>query len=290
MSKGRGRSFVLTLALLTVLALVGCGSSKPKVSAGQVMQNALAAQAIVTSNHVEITDNASAQGTWNGSALNVSMDGSANGDIDWTNKKMESHVGMNIEYNTVSLQISADVYAVDNYTYTQVFALGMADNWTKSALPFDVWFTQENAQLISSILQSTQAGYLPDEKVGGINCHVMQLTPDITAIQSAIQQMLSQQSSNQSELPSLADLISNLSFKVWVARDTSFITKTEIALSAHVTPEALGKTANGDALDITLSITMQATDFNKPVSIELPAEAQNAQEGGFKLPLNMFGF
>ena len=66
MLKGKGRSFVLILVLLAVLALVGCGSSETKVNADEVVQDALAAQAGVTSSHVEITIDATAEGTLNG--------------------------------------------------------------------------------------------------------------------------------------------------------------------------------------------------------------------------------
>lgn len=284
--KEKGRSFVLILVLLAVLALVGCGSSKTKVSADEVVQDSLAAQAGVTSSHVEITLDATAQGTLSGSALNVALTGTANGDFDWANKKMKAHVTADITYNAYPVPtVTMDMYAVDNCSYTQTTAFGTTDNWTKAALPMDFWFTPDNAQFINSILQSTQAEYLPNEKVDGINCYVVQLTPDI----AAIQQTLSQQSSTDNEVPNLANLVSNLSFKVWVAKDTSFVTKIEIALSAHIPPEVLGETANSGGLDITLTISMQATDFNKSLSIELPAEAQNAKEGSSQSLLNMFG-
>jgi outer membrane lipoprotein-sorting protein len=282
----KARSFVLILVLLSVLALVGCGSSETKVTADQVVKDALAAQAEVSTSHVEITDNASAQGTWNGSALNVSLNGTGNGDIDWANKKMKTHLDQTINYNNMQIPMSADMYVVDNYTYTRMAISILNGDWSKSALPVDLWLTPDNIQFINSILQSTQLESLPEEKVGDINCYVVQLTPDF----AAIQQVLSQQFPNQSVIPNLAKLITSSSFKVWVARKTSYVTKVEIALSAYVTPEVLGKTANDDVLDITLSLTMQVTDSNKPVSIELPAEAQNAKVGGFKLPLNHLGF
>jgi len=286
--KGKGRSFVLMLVLLAVLALVGCGSTETKVSADEVVQDALAAQAGVTSSHVEINLDASAQGKVNGSDLDATLKVAANSDVDWANKKMKAHAGMTIGYNGMPIQISSDMYAVDNYTYSQTTAFGATDNWTKSSLPMDFWFTPDNAQFINSILQSTEAQSLPNEKVGGVNCYVLELHPDI----AAIQQMLSQQSSDVDELPDMANLISNLSFKVWVAKDTSFVTKIEIALSAHVPSEVLGEAANGAGLDITLTMTMEATKFNQSVSVDLPAEAQNAEEeaGGFELPTGMFGF
>jgi hypothetical protein len=280
--KAKARSFVLVLA---VLALVGCGSSETKVSADVVVQDALAAQADVSSSHVEITLTASAEGTMSGSSLNATVDAAANGDIDWANKKMKSHVGMTIGYGSISFQMTADAYAVDNVAYTQWTAMGNTDNWTKSVMPVDFWFTQDNSQFINSLLESIEAESLSNEKVGGVNCYVLQLTPDI----AAIQQMLSQQSSTEEEIPDIASLIQNLSIKVWVAKDTSRVTKIEIVLSAHLTAEALGHTATGDVLDISLTLTMEASNFNKLVSIELPAEAQNAEEGGSILPFDMFG-
>jgi len=285
--KGKGRSFVLILVLLAVLALVGCGSPETKVSADEVVQDALAAQAGVTSSHVDITLDATAQGKLNGAALDASLNAIANGDIDWANKKMKSHLGMTVGYNGMSIQMSSDMYAVDNLTYTQTTMMGMTDNWTKGSLPIDFWFTPDNAQFINGLLQSTEAESLPNEPVGGVNCYVLELHPDI----AAIQQMMSQQSSAEEEMPNMEDIITNLSFKVWVAKDTSYVTKIEIVLSANVPPEVLGGTAGGEGLDISLTITMEATEFNESVSIELPAEAQNAEEGsGSGLPLDMFGF
>ena len=86
-------------------------------------------------------------------------------------------------------------------------------------------------------------------------------------------------------MPDIDSLISNLSIKVWVAKDTSYVTKIEIVLSANVPPEVLGGTAGGEGLDISLTVTMEMTDVNEAVSIELPAEAENAEWGN---PLDMF--
>jgi hypothetical protein len=286
--KGKGRSFVLILVLLAVLALVGCGSSETKVSADQVVQDSLAAQAGVTSSHVEITLDATAQGTLNGSALNVSLNGTVNSDMDWANKKMQGHMGMTAGLSgdlTMTLQITADMYAFDNISYMQLTMMGNTGNWMKDSLPMDFWFTPDNAQFINSLLQSTEAESLPNEKVDGVNCYVLKLNPDF----AAIQQMLTQQASAGEEVPDLASLISNLSIKVWVAKDTSYVTKIEVVLAANIPSEVLGGAAGGEGLAVNLTITMQSSNFNKSVSIQLPAEAQNAEEG-FSLPFDLSGF
>lgn len=289
MLKGKGKSIVLILALVAVLALVGCGSPKTKVSADEVVQDALAAQARVTGSHVEITVDATAQGTANGTQVDVALDGTVKGDVDWASKKMKAHLGMNVGLTspmTFQTQVTGDMYAVDNISYIQLTMMGSTDNWTKASLPMDFWFTQENAQFIDSLLQSSDVESLPDDKVGGVNCYVLDVNPDI----AAIQQMLGQQFSDLDEVPDMSKLISSLSLKVWVAKDTSYVTKIEIVLAATIPSEVLGGSAGGEGLDISLTITMAASNFNKSVSIELPAEAQNATEGGFELPFDVSSF
>jgi len=283
--KEKGRSFLLILVLLAVLALVGCGSSETKVSADKVVQDALAAQAEVSSSSAEITIVATAKGAIGETNLDVSLDGTVTGDMDWANKKMTAHLGMNAGFNGMTFPVSADMYAFDNITYMQLTMMGNTDNWTKDSLPMDFWFTQENAQFIDNLLQSSEAESLPNEKVGGVNCYVLKLTPDI----AAIQQMFSQQSSDEDEMPDMASLISNLSIKVWAAKGTSYVTKIEMELSANIPSEVLGGSAGGEGLDVNLTITMQFSKFNDSVSIQLPAEAQNAEDG-FELPFDISSF
>jgi len=121
--------------------------------------------------------------------------------------------------------------------------------------------------------------------VGGVNCNVLQLKPDY----AALQEMLSQQAGSEEEVPDIASLISDLSIKVWVAKDTSYITKIEIVLAANIPSEVLGGAAGGEGLAVNLTVTMQFSDFDESVSIQLPAEAQNAEEG-FSLPFDISSF
>ena len=284
MLKGKGRSFVLVLVLLAVLALVGCGGgSETKVDADQVVQDALAAQAQVDSSHVEINIVADAEGTLDGDALDASLNATLTGDMDWANKKMQAVLGMNANYNGLAFPISMDVYAVDNCSYIQMKFGTMTDNWTKAEFPMDFWSSQDVEQTfdIDSILQSTEAESLPDQKVNGVSCYVLRLKPDI----AAIQEMLTDQAGIDEEIPDIDSLVESLSIKVWVAKDTSYVTKMEIVLSAHLTGEAMGEPESSDVLEISLTVTMQMTDVNEAVSIELPAEAEDAEWGN---PLDMF--
>ncbi len=288
MLKGKGLSLALVLVLLAVLAMVGCGSSETKVNADEVVQDALAAQAGVTSSHVKIDIVATAKGTLNGEPLDAGLDAALTADVDWANKKMKAVLGMNADYNGLEFPISMNMYAVDNCSYMQVdFAL-IADNWTKSEFPVDFWLGQDqgNEQFIDSILQSTEAESLPSQKVGSVNCYVLQLDPDI----AAMQQMLGEEAAGLEDVPDIDSLISNLSIKVWVAKETSYVTKIEVKLDANIPAEVLGGSAGGEGLAINLTVTMEMTDVNEAVSIGLPAEAENAEFGNPLDMLSSFGF
>lgn len=261
--------------MVAALALAGCGSSETKVSADEVVKDALAAQANVDSNHLVINIDGTVEGTTDGEPLDASLDATLTADVDWTNKKMKAVLGMNANYNGLQFPISMDMYAVDNCSYMQMKFGLMTDNWTKVGLPVDFWASQENQQFLDGILDSTDAESLPSQKVGGVNCHVLQLVPDI----AALQQMMAQQGASVEEMPDIDSLVKDLSVKVWVAKDTSYVTKIEIVLSAHLTGEDMGDPESNDVLDITLTITMEMTDANKGLSIEVPAEAQSADWG-----------
>lgn len=288
MHKGKPTSLVLVLVVVMVaaLALVGCGGSETKVTADEVVQDALAAQAGVETSSLEITIDATVVGTVNDMNLDVSLDGILTGDMDWDNKKMQAHMGMNVGLAgdfTFQTQVTGDMYAFDNVSYMQLTMMGNTDNWSKGSFPADFWLSQDSGQPIDidSILQSTEAELLTSQKVGGVNCHVLQLTPDI----AALQQMLGQEAASLEDMPDIDSLISSLSIKVWVAKDTSYVTKIEVKVDANIPAEVLGGSAGGEGLAINLTVTMEATKFNEAASIELPAEAENAEWGN---PLDMF--
>jgi len=286
--KEKGRSFVLILVILAVLVLVGCGSPETKVSADKVVQDALAAQAEVDTSTMEITIEATAEGTANGMDIGVSLDGLATGTMDWANKKMKGHMGLNVDLTApmaFNTQVTGDMYTFDNISYIKLVFMG-SDNWTKTALPMDFWYTQENEQFIENILQAADAESLPDQKVGSVNCYVLKLNPDYAALQT----MLEQQADTGEEVPDIASLISSLSIKVWVAKDTTYVTKIEVVMDANIPAEVLGGAAGGEGLTVHLSVTMEMTDVNEPVSIELPADAQNAEWGNPLDMLSGFGF
>jgi hypothetical protein len=272
-AKQRGSPLLLALILLGLLAAAGCGGSQePGVSAREIVDNALAAQSGATTSHMETSIKASMSGTLEGAAVNITMSGTASGDVDWANRKAKSHSEMTGTYSGMPVALTAETYAVDNYSYSRVTAFGTTDNWTRTALAATYWSTQTYVQLIDGLLQYADPELQADEQVGGVDCHVLKVKPDY----QDIQEDLGQQYPEIADIPDMENLFDHLSILVWVARDTSFVTRIEIVANAHAAPGELGETASGDSVTVALTLTMEASKINEPVAIAVPAEALNA--------------
>ncbi len=288
MLKKVGRSSVLLLVLLAVLALVGCGGSETKVNADEVVQKALAAQANLKTTRIVLDLEGTAQGNVNGSAFEASVEASVNSAIDQTNKRIHASVSLDVTATGEEPKAEdIEIYVIDNYTYMKAGD----SSWMKQVIEEDFWaslsqslgaLTSDNFQ--TQILSSVDAKYVKEQKVNGVNCYLLELTPDI----SALQQMMTKQpmvADSGIQLPELKNLVKQISFKVWIAKDTSFLTKVEIELNAEITPQTFGlSTDSSDKLTITLKFTADASDFNQTLAIQLPAEAQNATTGSIDLP------
>jgi len=72
----------------------------------------------------------------------------------------------------------------------------------------------------------------------------------------------------------LNEVISDFSINQWIAKDTYFTLKSTI----DITLTSLAWT-----LDITATVVVY--DVNQPVNIELPPEAEDAEESGFPVPI-----
>ncbi len=264
---------MLSAVLLVLATVVGCGGSgKPAISADEIVQNALAAQAAVAISHMQTSVQASLTGTMEGSAINVSLSGQLSGDIDWGNRKAKSHSELTGTYNGMPVTLGAEAYAVDNYSYSQVTFYGTAENWTRTELSGNYWSTETYTQLMYGLLPYADPEREGDEQVGGVDCYVLKLTPNYPEIQ----ENLAGQYPQLASIPDLGSLFDHLSILVWVAQDTSFVTRIEIVAAAHATPQDLGEADNGDSVTASLTLTAEATKINQPVTITVPPEALNA--------------
>ncbi|GAH86292.1 unnamed protein product, partial [marine sediment metagenome] len=129
------------------------------------------------------------------------------------------------------------------------------------------------------LLQGAQVEVIGSETVKGIDCYVFQLTPDMGQLWQTVMQQT--RVAGEEILPEveeifLEEVFRSFSVKQWVAKDTYFITKAEIDMVMELTPEAMGFPEEEGEMTMNITMTLLAYDYNKPISIELPPEAEEA--------------
>jgi glycine betaine/proline transport system substrate-binding protein len=74
----------------------------------------------------------------------------------------------------------------------------------------------------------------------------------------------------------LEDVFQDFSVRQWIAKDTYFLIKAEMDMTLELTPAAMGFPEEEGLVTMDIKMDMLAYDYNQPVSIELPQEAEEA--------------
>lgn len=278
---GKSLSFVLLALIITVC--LACKGTEASLSAEQIMEKATAAQADVRSGVLDLdnlTINFQGKSSGSDTGGTISLDGSCA--IDQANKEVGANANANITIGVLGqpsmiMTMGFEMYVVDNYTYTMISLPGQKPTWTKQEIPADFWETLTTVESQTDPLDITEVTLIREEKVGDIDCYLLEIAPDFEKLQQLLTQQLTEGANMQ--LPNLKDMISSFSLNVWVAKDTFFISKAQIEMTLLLTSEVLGTSAGGDEITLNMIMDLQAHDYNQPVSIELPPEALKATEG-----------
>ena len=148
-------------------------------------------------------------------------------------------------------------------------------DWEEMSEGIDL-ILQTEAQI--ELLKTAQVKVIGSEKVKGVDCYILQLTPDVEQLwQLASQQpLLTDMGVSAVDEDILQDMFRSFSVKQWVTKDTHFLTRAEVDMALDLTPEALGVEEGQMTMDVTIS--MLTYNHNQPVTIVLPLEAEEAED------------
>jgi hypothetical protein len=264
------RLLLLSLAVISIIAIslgaFGC--------AGLTDQQ-IVSKIIDTSNNVksfklgmdlsENTGNVSAKETGTASVNNVTKEALMN-----INTVMNSTPG-GTQTSTI------DEYLTGGYLYMKENITG-TDYWTKIKVDESRWNAEDQlAQQIVFLQTATSISRLDDETVNGLDCYVFQITPDM----SEVLKWMQSQSPSGTGLQNLnPDIYKSTTLKMWIDKKSLFPQKENIDLTMEIIPsDLIGTTTTpNDAITLTMNGDITYTDYNIPVTIQLPAAAQNAVE------------
>lgn len=213
----------------------------------------------------------------------------------------EIQSSMNVEQNGLNM-MSFDVYIIGGWTYlNQVLPVvydGSSASWGKLRLTNETWTRESQIssqiELLKTPIEVDLAG---SENVDGVDCYVLNVT---ATAKNMADWVLSWQ---QQGGPSLhwwkttaersreiyTKAYKNSFIKLWIAKDSHLVIKTDISALFEVTPSILkpadvplcnvGEVTYGfDKITADFHWQINYSNYNLPVSIELPEEALNAQE------------
>ena len=276
-------------ALVTLIAVVVIGLAvalplillrESPVSAEQITANAILEASKVSTFKAEGTMNGTME-IVGGSHAGISTSSAQSLSIlDRTNKKQLSTIDMTIEIPTIGKQqLTSQTYIIDEWMYMKMSLPGSIERWTKMEMPAPFWASDNELSMQTDLLKTAQkVSLIGTEKVDGIDCYVLQIDTDIQVVKDWL-------SSQKGLFPGLdlstlnSQCYKSYTAKQWIAKDSFLPMKMTSDVVIEILPGNSGSNYDDFEKEIQeIHVEMKLYDHNKPVTIELPPEAQNAQE------------
>jgi len=211
-------------------------------------------------------------------------------DVDNAAKKMKAVIYIIMEEIGVELkQATMELYVLDDKQYTKFNEPGVPSYWQVEELSAGTWESMHYWEHHVDLLQKSKIELLGTEKVNGIDCYAMKLSPDMVEFLKMMlaEQQLGQQFSEE-ELDIVTTMLSSffvrfmdISAKEWIDKDTYLPRKTEMNMDIHISPDEfieLGLIVlAGYEFTLGTNINLVVESYNEPLSIVLPSEAQEAK-------------
>ena len=288
---------LILAAILMVLAFPGCGGNgagSEETVAGELtkqeLKDVLADSLLAIENadtyafSMDMDMNIEVQGGSEAGKMEISM--KADGVLDKADQEMQMDLDMSLEGDIEGMEggsqvISAEMYMLDDWMYMKMKMAGMDEQWVKMPATEDVMGTS-NLDMVDQQLAPLESmvdiEFVKYESVGGFQCYVFKIVPDIEGIKEWLEEQ--QMTAGTGEWDELVeDMFKELDYRLWVTKDTKQIRKMKMTMSLEMTSEQVGMSgADFDIMTLDVDLEMEIKDYNKPVSITLPDEAEDAIE------------
>ena len=271
---------LLFLAVLLVIAIplsaFGCAGLTDQQIVSKVIETANSVKSVKLG--MNLSDNMEVAAGSQSENMSVKETGTAS--VNNVTKEMIMKATMDMDVpNTGKQTMTMDEYLTGGYIYMKANLTG-TDQWTKMKIDESQW-TSENqlAQQVEFLKSAISISRLNDETVNGVDCYVFQITPDMAALIKWVQ-------SQSQSTTALKNLNSNMfkisTLKMWMDKKSLLPQKENIVVTMEVTAADIGgsttTTPGFDKMTMTMSGDITYSDYNTPVTIELPVAAQNAVE------------
>jgi hypothetical protein len=283
------RRLMLSVAvMLALLSAIPTGCAGGEMSEADIQKTV---EEIVTTNYEVETSTfdlsmEAAIEVEGGEDVSVALVGTGTGVTDSVNRQM--HMVMNMTVSTPeqdTIDMPVEYFLVDGWMYMKVSVPGQEEQWLKMEMPDDMWEKQNQAQQQIEMLQTAEeVNFLGIEEVDGVECYVVEIIPDLAALQQMISQVQGQMSQFGDIDLSAMDLgrmLKQVSVTQYVAMDSYLFMRTDQHMVMEITPEAMGLPDDEfDRITEDITTVLLFSDYNEPVTIQMPQGALAAVQMG----------
>jgi hypothetical protein len=281
---GKAWCIIFGMTMLTSLVVTGCGSNDLTVQ--EILTNTQSAVSDIDSYKIAYDMVLDMEIVGGEQAMKMSMDGTGIGSMDVPSKKMQMSLDVDAEIpgtGTTQMKVSMtmDMYMVNGWLYTKMTIPTAGEQWTKANVTGNEISQDQLAQLHQMLKTTAQSSLTGTEKVNGVNCYVLELTPSIEELWNW---MMSQQGGSLTEGIDFSEydiskLIKSYELKYWISKSDYHVIKAYADINMDMEPGTLGASLEDfDRMTMLINMNMTFSDYNVPVNIELPADAAGAEE------------
>ena len=214
-----------------------------------------------------------------GEMVDMALTTDGTGALDLPDEKLYMDTDMVFAMgDIVQMDLAMELYIVDDWAYAGSSISGLPPSWVKTPAQASDWEHMNIASQQLDLLLGVEVELVGTDTVDGTECYVLEVMPDLEKVWAL---MMIFGGAGEALPPDidLEELITDMSFRQWIAKDTYFTIMTNMELTLELTPESLGMEAEGD-FDATaeLALAIALHNINEPVTIELPPEALEAEE------------
>jgi len=262
----------LSLALAVVLSLVACVQLPP---AQEIVDGVIGALDDVTTCEFEMDMTMDVAAEYEGETVEMTTVTDSSGVLDLENREMMMDTTMNMTIPGLDMEMTMELYLMGNMMYMYMEAPGMEPMWAKSEMAEGTWEDLDQVEPQIELLEAAQVDVIGSARVRGVDCYVLEVTPDMEQVWEVVMQ---QAELTGEALPFTEEMFRSFTVKQWVAKDTYLLAKAEIDMSVELTAEAMGFPEEEGVMTMDIALSLLAYNYNQPVSIELPPEAEGAIE------------
>ncbi|HEX73570.1 MAG TPA: hypothetical protein G4N93_00235 [Dehalococcoidia bacterium] len=268
----------ISLAIVMVLSLAACTKGDGELPSSQeIVNEVIESLDDIRTYQFDMDMTMDVAGEAEGEAFEVTVIMDSSGAVDVENRQMSMDATQSLSMlGQPEMEMGMEMCIVGDMIYMLTEMPEMEAMWAKSQLPEEYWGEVSQVEYQTELLEAAQVEVLGSEMVEGIDCYVLQLTPDL----EQLWQFYVQQAQVTGEVPEelLQEIFQSFSVKQWIAKDTYFLTNAGIDMVMELTPEDMGYPEEEGVMTLDITMSFWGYDYNQPVFIELPPGAEEAVE------------